>query len=157
MLNLVLLDTSASTLKARGVNDGLGATAHLYQQSYLARQQFGLIGFGNQQVRWLVQPQRAGQQFRRQLASLEAGGGTPLAQALDFARQVVKQRKQHQIHLYLITDGISRDHIPAITLPCSVTVIDTERSPVRLGKARQLANQLDGTYCHLDDLPALES
>ncbi len=138
------------------MNDALGVTEWIYQQSYLQRHQFGLIGFGNNQVHWLIKPKRATQSAADHLSELPTGGGTPLALAIDMVDQVyqqsLKQPKKANLQIYLMTDGITRQTLPEVDWHCPTQVIDIERSRVRLGKARLLANALKADYCHIDDL-----
>lgn len=156
MLNLVVLDISGSSLHAQGVNNALGAVEWLYHQSYLQRHQFGLIRFGNDQAEWAIKPQQPGQTFKPHLANLHAGGGTPLAAALELVSRVYQQtqrnKKTPELRIYIMTDGISRHPTPNIQWQCPVQVIDIERTPIRLGKAKQLAERLHAEYLHIDQL-----
>ncbi len=153
-LNLILLDTSGSNLNHRALSQALGAISGLYRRAYLQRQRCALLGFGNGKVDILLKPQRAHKQLEQRLNIIQAGGGTPLRQALLDAQKLLrKNRRQHPAEsqtLYLFTDGRSRDELDDIAFDCPVVVVDTERTAVRLGRARQLAQRFGGACLALE-------
>ena len=52
----------------------------------------------------------------------------------------------------LMTDGRVKDGLGLPLLECPCLLIDIERGPIRLGRARQLAGQLGAEYRHSDDV-----
>ncbi|WP_106476983.1 ATP-binding protein [Phytohalomonas tamaricis] len=155
-LNLVLLDTSASTLGRHAFGAAKGVVLGIARQAYLARQQLAILTFGRQRVQWLMTPRRAPKQCASLLDSLEAGGGTPLRQALLSTRRLlerrVKQAPDGVSRTFLLTDGRCRDEIDDLAWSTPLWVIDTEQGKVRLGRGRELARRLNGHYLPLDDL-----
>jgi magnesium chelatase subunit ChlD-like protein len=55
----------------------------------------------------------------------------------------------------LFTDGRSRDDVGGLTAAhpeVLCTLVDCERGPVRLGRARPIADRLSARYVHIDEL-----
>ena len=150
VLNLVLLDTSASTLQNGWFSQAKGMVLQIAERVYLAREQITIMGFGNQKVQTLLSRKRAPKSLLRWLDGIAAGGGTPLREMLDTAWQYQhKQRLQTPnlaIRTYLISDGRTSQSFDGVQLCGEVVVIDIERSPVKRGRAKELANVLDATY-----------
>jgi magnesium chelatase subunit D len=152
-LNLVLLDTSSSTLKGRLLAQAKGLILGVAEQAYLTRQQLAIYGFGNQRVDCLLKKGRAPKQLRGLLDQVKGGGGTPLRLALIKARQVLTGLQRclpcPESITYIITDGRSSDYLADIELPGQLMWIDTEQSEVKRGRGRQLAQQLNARYLTL--------
>lgn len=70
--------------------------------------------------------------------------------AANFAKKHKHSLDKSQLDLYLITDALTQQQIPPLEVDASTHIIDTDRSPVRLRKAQYLAEQLRGTYTHID-------
>jgi magnesium chelatase subunit ChlD-like protein len=91
----------------------------------------------------------------RWLDSLGAGGGTPLFAALNEAgRWLAVRRKRfpaEQQRVLVVTDGRLKDWAALPSLDCPGLLIDIERGPIRLGRAKQLAAQLQADYRHIDE------
>ncbi|WP_420812678.1 VWA domain-containing protein [Natronospirillum operosum] len=157
-LHLILIDTSGSTLKQQLFGRAKGLVAQLAQQAYRAREQFAVLGFGNDQVQELLPRRRAPKTITRQLDQWTGGGGTPLRQALEQAATRLRQWQQREpglhIRTWIITDGRTRetlDHLPALG---DCVVVDAEQSFVRRGRTRELAR---GLGAHYMNLPATEA
>lgn len=149
-LHFILLDTSASTLKAGQFGLAKAAILAVSQQAYLARQQLAIWGFGNDSVKTLLPKVRAPKQLYAFLESLKAAGGTPLNQALSQAATYLN-RLQHQhpdlqIATYLITDGRSSQNAENLKLPGKSMLIDIESSAIKRGRGEVLAQQLNAQY-----------
>jgi magnesium chelatase subunit ChlD-like protein len=54
--------------------------------------------------------------------------------------------------LLLVTDGRLKEWSGLPALECPGLLIDIERGPIRLGRARQLAADLQTDYRHIDEL-----
>lgn len=158
-LNLILIDSSASTGSLQSLGKAKGVVAELSRQSYLARNDIAIIEFGNNQVSTRVHPQRTPKDINPILDTIKLGGGTPLRKALLQAKELLqKSRAQYpnKKHcLYLLTDGRSQDNLDDFTIDADVMVIDTEQKAIRLGRCQKIAKQLQGEYVHLLALPEL--
>lgn len=154
-MNCVLLDASGSTLNNGALADAEAVVLSIAHQSYQARQQLAILAFGNDDCRWLLPPRRAPRDCRPYLSGLPAGGGTPLRRALLQVRDRISEQRHREPELsarvYLLTDGLSRNPVQDIQLTASLTVIDTERARVPLGRCRKLAQTLGGEYQQLAD------
>ncbi|MBN0981127.1 magnesium chelatase, partial [Pseudomonas sp. SDM007_2] len=68
---------------------------------------------------------------------------------------LVARRKRHpaeQQRLLVITDGRLKDIGALPVLQCQGLLVDIERGPIRLGRARELAAGLCVDYRHIDGL-----
>lgn len=153
-LHCILLDTSASTLGHEGQASARSAVAGIAEHAYNARERLAVLTFGGDRIDWLLQPRRAPRDCARQLSEVPAGGGTPLAEALHTARQQLGQWQRREPGLqtvtWLFTDARCRAEIDGRNWPGVLTVVDTERASVPLGRARKLAGRLGGRYVALD-------
>ncbi|MFD2230077.1 AAA family ATPase [Alkalimarinus sediminis] len=161
-LNLVLIDSSASTSSHHALGKSKGVVAGLSHQSYLDRQELAIIEFGNNQVSTRLHPQRAPKVIEPILDSIKLGGGTPLRKALLQAKELLLKTKARtpdkSLCLYLLTDGRSNDDLSGLSsihvkTGARIVVIDTEQQAIRLGRCHNIAAQLNGEYVHIDDLP----
>ncbi|MNW15432.1 hypothetical protein D3C71_2139300 [compost metagenome] len=66
------------------------------------------------------------------------------------ARQ--KRFPSEQQRLLLVTDGRLKDWPILSELACPGLLIDIERGPIRLGRSKVLAAQLQAEYRHIDEL-----
>ena len=153
VMHLVLLDTSASTLRNNRFADAKAAILKIAEQAYLEREQLGILGFGNQQVQTLLPRKRAPKALRRLLDNIEAGGGTPLRQVIEQAIRYQRQLRISQPGLrlrnYLITDGKSSASLAGLQLDGDTMLIDIESSRVKRGRGSEFANALGASYLPL--------
>ena len=153
VMHLVLLDTSASTLRNNRLADAKAAILKIAEQAYLEREQLGILGFGNQQVQTLLPRKRAPKALRRLLDNIEAGGGTPLRQVIEQAIRYQRQLRISQPGLrlrnYLITDGKSSASLAGLRLDGDTVLIDIESSRIRRGRGSEFANALGARYLPL--------
>ena len=63
-----------------------------------------------------------------------------------------KRFPAEQQRLLVITDGRLKDCPELPGVACPGLLIDIERGPIRLGRAKQLATALDADYRHIDEL-----
>ena len=159
-LNLILIDSSASTGSLQSLGKAKGVVAELSHQSYLARQDLAIIEFGNNQVSTRVHPQKTPKNISPILEDIKLGGGTPLRKALLQAKELLQKsraRFPNKKHcLYLLTDGRSQDKLEGLAIDAHVMVIDTEQQAIKLGRCQQIAQLLQGEYIHLLALPELK-
>ncbi len=159
-LNLVLLDTSASTLSGQGLAKAKGVIKLLSKQSYLKREQLSIITFGSDRVQTLLKPQRAPKNIQPLLDQIHGGGGTPLAKALSVADNVIAkmQIKQVDCKLTLLTDGRVQglpSALPTHLQQAQLLLVDLETNQVKLARAEGLAHALQAQYVHIDALTAV--
>lgn len=150
VLHLVLLDTSASTLKNRLFAKAKAVILGIAEQAYLDREQLMLLGFGNGNIETLLPKKRAPKAIKQLLDIIPAAGGTPLREVLQQAYhhqlQQLKKNPALELKTYLITDGKTSQQVAKITMLGNVTVVDIEDSPVKRGKALQIAEALAADY-----------
>jgi magnesium chelatase subunit D len=149
-LHLILLDTSASTLKNNRFADAKAVIMKIAQQAYLAREQLTILGFGNQHVETLLPRKRAPRALRKLLDNIDAGGGTPLleviAQAARYRQNLKRVQPGLQINNYLITDGKSSARLEQLTPIGETMLIDIEDSRVKRGRGVEIASALGAIY-----------
>ncbi|WP_313118347.1 MULTISPECIES: vWA domain-containing protein [Ectopseudomonas] len=153
---LVLVDASASTRRHGALTRAKGVLAEVFDSAYRQRARLAVLQAVGRKAQWLWQGRKASAELHRWLQELGAGGGTPLFDALQQAGGWLVRRQRAKPHerqrLLILTDGRLRD-LPALApLPCPTLLLDTERAPIRLGRARQLAQALQADYHHIDDL-----
>lgn len=153
---LVIVDASASTRRHQALSDAKGLLAQVFDDAYRQRARLALLTACGQVPNWQVQGLKAAKGLGRWLDGLGAGGGTPLLAALTEAGHwLVARRKRHpaeQQRLLVITDGRLKDIGALPVLQCQGLLVDIERGPIRLGRARELAAGLCVDYRHIDGL-----
>jgi magnesium chelatase subunit ChlD-like protein len=156
-LCLILLDASASTRRGGALAKAKGLLAELFERAYRARVRIALLDAHGAQPCWQWQGHKAGAVVQQWLAGLGSGGGSPLIAAVQEAqvwlRQRQRRRPSERQRLLIITDGRLRPWPPLAGSPCPTSLVDIESVPVRLGRAVQLARELDAHYQHIDHLP----
>jgi magnesium chelatase subunit D len=165
--NLVLfaVDASGSMAARRRMEAVKGAVLSLLLDAYQRRDKVGLICFRGAGAELLLPPTSSVDAAARRLASMPAGGRTPLAAGLAEAQAVLRRERLRdplrRPLLVVVTDGrvtaggdpgpaaaaLRRDGIAAV-------VVDCESGPVRLGLAAVLAQQLGAEYLDLARLSA---
>jgi magnesium chelatase subunit D len=155
-LHMVLLDTSASTLRNNLFAQAKGVILSIADGAYIKRDQLMILGFGNQTVETILPRRRAPKSLLRLLDSIPAAGGTPLRAILEHAfayqKKLLKSTPEMALYTYLITDGRTTAPFDDLSLLGDVMVIDIEQAPVKRGKARKMADTLRARYWAL---PAL--
>jgi magnesium chelatase subunit ChlD-like protein len=153
---LVIVDASASTRRHQALSDAKGLLAQLFDDAYRARARLALLTASGHLPKWQVQGLKASSGLRSWLDALGAGGGTPLLAALDEAAQWLAFRRKRfpaeQQRVLLLTDGRLKDWPALPIFNCPSLLVDVERGPIRLGRAKTLANELQADYRHIDDL-----
>jgi magnesium chelatase subunit D len=151
-LNIIALDTSASTLASEQLSDAKAVLQSLCEFFYQQRQRIALLCFGNQRTEWIIRDSKIPVNINEIVGAIQAGGGTPLRQALLETSHYIAKRKQakpaEKQRLFIITDARSRDKLDDIYLDNTVDifVLDTEKSVIKLNKARDLARYLNADY-----------
>lgn len=160
---LVIVDASASTRRNQALSQAKGLLAGVFDDAYRQRARLALLTASGTGARWQHQGLKASATLQPWLHALGAGGGTPLFDAINQAAAWSAKRQKRcpaeQLRVLILTDGRVKD-MPALSarpaqpLPLfsgPVLLIDIERGPIRLGRARDIAAQLDADYRHIDE------
>ncbi len=152
-LDMVLLDSSASTFSGDGFSLARQVIQNISRQCYLQRRYICVVGFANDQVKTVLLPQRAPKNLDPFLQSIPIGGGTPAEQAFDCVQRMLGQQKYQFLdcQLFLITDGRipSRSTQHSLLQKYPVTVVDIESGKIRLGLSKDLAATINADYLHV--------
>lgn len=158
VLHCILLDTSGSTLSDQTFAKAKGVVLDIAERAYLQRERISILGFGGEQVDWLLPQVRAPHSIRTQLDAFTAGGGTPIHQALEDAERYLAQVKHQQpdleVYSYILTDGRVTGAFANQSWPGQLTVVDTELASVKRGRAQELAQAMSAVYIPLSNLLA---
>ncbi|WP_259696439.1 VWA domain-containing protein [Pseudomonas brassicacearum] len=153
---LVIVDASASTRRHQALSDAKGLLAQLFDDAYRRRARLALLTASGHVPKWQVQGLKASAGLHNWLDGLGAGGGTPLLAALGEAGRWLAARQKRfpaeQQRLLLVTDGRLKDWSMLPALECPGLLIDIERGPIRLGRSKVLATELQAEYRHIDDM-----
>ncbi|EJN21395.1 hypothetical protein PMI35_05262 [Pseudomonas sp. GM78] len=153
---LVIVDASASTRRHQALSDAKGLLAQLFDDAYRQRARLALLTASGAAPKWQVQGLKASSGLGHWLDGLGAGGGTPLLAALGEAALWLGLRQkrfpEEQQRLLVVTDGRMKEWRSLPALDCRGLVIDIERGPIRLGRSKVLAAQLQSEYRHIDEL-----
>lgn len=154
---LVVVDASASTRRHSALADTKGVLAQLFDDAYRQRARLALLTASGSGPVWQCHGLKASAALQPWLAQLGAGGGTPLLAALEQAQEWLAHRMQRypeeDQRCLVFTDGRLKSVHGVVELPCQALLVDMEKGPVRLGRARALATALGAEYRHLEDLP----
>lgn len=155
----LLVDTSGSTLKGKGLSMAKGAIKGITASAYRARHRIALVRFGGSGAELITPPGKASKQTGRLLDQLTGGGGTPLAEGLAIADQLLlqEQRKRPMEYqtLIILTDGRVSNLPEPMVSEAQKIIIDMELAPVRLERSRGIAEILKAGYIHVEVLPVV--
>ena len=151
---LVVIDASASTRRYQALSDAKGLLAQLFDDAYRQRARVAVMTASGSAPQWHVSGAKASKALDQWLEGLGAGGGTPLLDALHEVVRWLEVRRQQfsqeQQRFLLVTDGRLKELSSLPGLDCLGLLIDIERGPIRLGRARQMAAELGIDYQHID-------
>ncbi len=110
---LFVVDASGSSALNR-LAEAKGAVELLLADCYVRRDKVAVLAFRGKGVELLLPPTRSLARAKRSLAGLPGGGGTPLASAIDAARELADQisRRGETPIVVMLTDGrgnVARD------------------------------------------------
>lgn len=155
---VVIVDSSASTRRHGALAQAKGLLAECFDHAYRQRARVALLTASGDAPHWQCHGLKASHALQGWLDELGAGGGTPLLAALAQARHwlLARQKRlpEERQRCLVLTDGRLPQWAPLQPLPCASLVVDMERSPVRVGRARLLAEQLEAEYRPLDAFTA---
>lgn len=156
---VVIVDASASTRRYKALSHAKGLLAEFFDQAYRQRARLALLTASGKEPRWQRQGLKASRALGPWLEVLGAGGGTPLLAALEQARQWLLHRAKRypdeQRRCLILTDGRLSAWPALQALPCTSLLIDMEMAPIRLGRARLMAEQLQADYQHIEQFKPL--
>ncbi|MBK4987257.1 VWA domain-containing protein [Pseudomonas sp. S36] len=157
---LVIVDASASTRRNQALGQAKGVLATLFDQAYRQRARLALLTASGHAPQWQRHGLKASAALQPWLQALGAGGGTPLLPALEQARRwLIARQKAHpseQVRCLVFTDGRLQQWEAVQPLPCSTVLVDMEITAVRLGRAQQLALQLNAEYQHIQAMNVIK-
>lgn len=161
---MVAVDCSSSMLRSGGLAVAKGLAHALAEAGASASAHVALISFSGDRAHTLLISRARRGGLERPIATLCAGGGTPLRRALSEALAVCQRpayRGEHvQRRLLVLTDGRTREDVTDLARSLTgldLVIIDCERSAVRWGRSRRLAAALSGRYAHVDSLASASS
>ncbi|HVW46816.1 MAG TPA: VWA domain-containing protein [Solirubrobacterales bacterium] len=152
----LVVDASGSMGARRRLARVKGALAELLRDAYARRDRVAVVAFRDSAAEVLVAPGMPLERAAAALASLPAGGRTPLAAGLRAAEQLVRRERLRdpgrRSVAVVLTDGRVRDPEGAIPRAAAglgraasaVEVVDTEEGPVRVGLAASVAGAAGG-------------
>jgi magnesium chelatase subunit D len=152
----MVVDASGSMGSQRRLARVKGALAELLRDAYARRDRVAVVAFRDSAAEVLVGPGAPVERAAAALASLPAGGRTPLAAGLRTAEELVRREAlrdpSRRSIAVVLTDGRVRDPEGAIPRAAAglgraasaVEVVDTEEGPVRVGLAASIARAADG-------------
>ncbi|MBC7608667.1 MAG: magnesium chelatase subunit D [Polaromonas sp.] len=163
---LFVVDASGSSALNR-LAEAKGAVELLLADCYVRRDRVSVLAFRGKTAELLLPPTRSLARAKRSLAGLPGGGGTPLATAIDAARELADQisRRGETPIIVLLTDGrgnIARDGAPgrakasedALAAACQlriagITCLLMDTSPQPQPTAQLLAREMGAAYVPL--------
>ena len=150
----MVVDASASTRRHQALSDAKGLLAQVFEDAYRQRSRIAVMTASGSTPQWQVSGVKASTALNDWLVALGAGGGTPLLQALEEVAVWLQARRKRfpneQQRLLLLTDGRLKAWQVLPQIDCPSVLIDIERGPIRLGRARQMAAELNAEYQHID-------
>jgi magnesium chelatase subunit D len=147
---VLALDCSASMLRHGALAHAKAVARAFASHAHRAGAEVALIGFGANRAATVSSSRDHVTTRDHALQSLPAGGNTPLRAALHEAYALCDDDDRHQ-RIILLTDGRTREQVEA-RMDVDITVIDCERAPIKLNRARTLAHALHAQYLHVDAL-----
>ena len=163
---LFVVDASGSSALNR-LAEAKGAVELLLADCYVRRDHVAVLAFRGTTAELLLPPTRSLARAKRSLGGLPGGGGTPLATAIDAARELAEQirRRGETPIIVLLTDGrgnIGRDGLPGRAKAADdaldaarqlrlagITALLLDTSPKPQPDAQALAGEMGAAYVPL--------
>ncbi len=167
---LFLVDASGSMGIQQRMKEAKAGVFSLLKDAYVHRDTVGLMTFRKEKSELLLPPTRSFTRAYELLQEIKTGGRTPLFHGLQSALELLatlKNKDQNSVPILVIfTDGkatsaykgentmknIQKMAEKYRTLQLKTFLIDTECGFIRLGHAKQIAEWLNASYFHIDDL-----
>ncbi|CAN0620653.1 magnesium chelatase subunit ChlD-like protein [Burkholderia multivorans] len=142
-LHCFVLDCSASMLASGQLALAKGLIAACFDRAARARAETALICFGGAGAQRRFGPAVPRWWNERWLAPVEGGGGTPLADGIDTAAQLLaraaRREPARQRWLWVLSDGRSLETPARPAAADHVVFVDFDDSAVPLGRGERLA------------------
>ncbi|MDT7517313.1 VWA domain-containing protein [Rhodoferax sp. TBRC 17660] len=153
-LHLLLLDTSGSMRQGGRLARAKGYAANVLEQVARAGDHVALLCFGGQGVEVLVPPGPARRAAAVRVQQRGGGGGTPLAQAMAAADNLMAQHRRVRSTsvstastvLWLLTDGRTLEQPQAPRGAEQLVVVDFDDANVRVGRCADWAEHWRAEY-----------
>jgi magnesium chelatase subunit ChlD-like protein len=153
-LHLLLLDTSGSMRQGGRLARAKGYAAQVLEQVARAGDHVALLCFGGQGVEVLVPPGPARRAAAVRVQQRGGGGGTPLAQAIVAADNLMAQHRRVRgtsastasTVLWLLTDGRTLEQPQAPRGAEQLVLVDFDDAKVRVGRCADWAARWGAEY-----------
>jgi magnesium chelatase subunit D len=163
---LFVVDASGSSALNR-LAEAKGAVELLLADCYVRRDQVAVLAFRGKTAELLLPPTRSLARAKRSLGAMPGGGGTPLATAIDAARELANliSRRGETPIIVLLTDGrgnVARDGTPGRAIAvedaiaaarqmrlAGITALLLDTSPQPQPAAQALATEMGAAYVPL--------
>jgi magnesium chelatase subunit ChlD-like protein len=153
-LHLLLLDTSGSMRQGGRLARAKGYAAQVLEQAARAGDHVALLCFGGQGVEVLVPPGPARRAAAVRVQQRGGGGGTPLAQAIVAADNLMAQHRRVRGNsastasnvLWLLTDGRTLEQPQAPRGAEQLVVVDFDDAKVKVGRCTDWAMRWGAEY-----------
>ena len=145
-LHCFVLDCSASMLSHERLALAKGLIVAYFDQAARARMETALICFGGHGVAHRFGPTVPRWWNARWLEPVDGGGGTPLADGIAAAAQLLARdarrgsARDKQRWLWVLSDGRTRETPPKPAAADHVVFVDFDDAAVRIGQGRRLAD-----------------
>jgi magnesium chelatase subunit D len=154
---VLALDCSASMLQSGALGVAKGVARALLCRASSAAARIELVSFGGSDVRNQSASAGAKETIDHAITTLGAAGGTPLRRALQLGLDLASRTRAAAVErrFILFTDGRTRENLAGLASAhqdVDITVIDCERGPLRLQRARGIATTLAARYVHIESL-----
>jgi len=141
-LHCIVLDTSGSMRQGGRLALAKGFAARLIEEAARAGDDVALLSFGGRGVELLVLPGPARVAGAARVRQCGGGGGTPLAQALAVATQLLTQGMRRSLQgqgggttcLWLLTDGRTLEQPVAVQGSAHTVIVDFDDPKRPLGR-----------------------
>ncbi len=153
-LHLLLLDTSGSMHQGGRLARAKGYAAQVLEQAARAGDHVALLCFGGQGVEVLVPPGPARRAAAVRVQQRGGGGGTPLAQAMVAADNLMAQHRRVRgtrastasTVLWLLTDGRTLEQPRVSQGADQLVLVDFDDARVRVGRCADWAARWGAEY-----------
>jgi magnesium chelatase subunit D len=168
-----VVDSSGSMGANQRMAATKGAILSLLLDAYQKRDRIAMVAFKGSEASVILPPTDSIELGKKCLETLPTGGKTPLAKGLSAGLELIRRERRsgrkNRAFLVVISDGRANVGTDAGVNPfaealdvCDAVrglgvqsvVIDTETGLIRMGKMRELADRLNGSYYPMEALRA---